>query len=46
MARTADSMLPWPEIITTGVSTCRSRIRASVDRPSAPGSHTSSRMTS
>ncbi len=41
MARTADSMLPCPEISTTCASTCRSRRRASVARPSMPGSHTS-----
>ena len=37
MARTADSTLPWPEMITTCASTCRSRMRASVARPSMPG---------
>ena len=37
IARTADSMLPWPEISTTCASTCRSRSRASVARPSMPG---------
>ncbi len=30
MARTADSMLPWPEMTTTCASTCRSRSRCSV----------------
>ena len=46
IARTADSMLPCPEIITTGASTRRSRSRASVARPSIPGSQMSSTMTS
>ena len=43
---TADSMLPCPEISTTCASTCRSRSRASVARPSMPGSQTSSTIRS
>ncbi len=39
-------MLPWPEIMTTGASTRRSRSRASVASPSMPGSQMSSTMTS
>src|SRR5262245_34148647 len=46
IARTADSMLPCPEISTTCESTCRSRRRASVASPSMPGSHTSSTIRS
>ena len=46
MARTADSMLPCPEIITTGASTWRSRSFSSVARPSMPGSQMSRTMTS
>ena len=46
IARTADSMLPWPEIITTGASTRRSRSRASVTSPSMPGSQMSSTIAS
>jgi hypothetical protein len=46
LALTADSMLPCPEIMTTGASTRRSRSRASVANPSMPGSQMSSTMTS
>ena len=46
IARTADSMLPWPEMSTTCASTWRSRSRASVARPSMPGSQTSSTIRS
>ena len=46
IARTADSMLPWPEITITWASTCRSRRRVSVASPSIPGSQMSSTMTS
>jgi hypothetical protein len=41
VARTAVSMLPWPEIITTAASLPCSRIRRKVSSPSISGSHTS-----
>ena len=46
IARTADSMLPWPEMTTICASTSRSRSFVSVARPSMPGSQMSSTMTS
>ncbi len=46
MARTAASTLPWPEMITTSASHSRSRMRASVARPSMRGSQMSSTTTS
>ena len=45
-AFTAVSMLPWPEITTTGTSGSRVRSRARVSRPSMPGSQTSRRTRS
>ena len=45
-ALTAVSMLPCPEITTTGTSGSRVRTRASVSRPSIFGSHTSRRSRS
>src|SRR5579862_5464603 len=46
VARTAVSMVPWPEIIMTSGAFSLSRIFPSVSRPSIPGSHTSSSTTS
>ena len=46
IARTADSILPWPEMITTCESICRSRSRCRVVSPSSPGSQMSSTITS
>jgi hypothetical protein len=45
-ALTAVSMLPWPEITTTGTSASRARMRESVSSPSIFGSQTSSRIRS
>ena len=46
IARTADSMFPWPETTTTCASTRRLRNASRVARPSRPGSQTSSKITS
>jgi hypothetical protein len=46
IARTADSMLPCPEIMITGASTRRSWSFCSVASPSIPGSQMSRTMAS
>src|SRR5258705_5603016 len=46
VARTAVSMVPWPEIMMTSGGLSRARIFCRVSSPSMPGSHTSSRTTS
>src|SRR5438105_11937635 len=46
VARTAVSMVPWPEMMMTSGASSMSRIRCSTSRPSMPGNHISSSTTS
>src|SRR5438270_8411901 len=46
VARTAVSMVPWPEIMMTSGGLSNSRILSRVSRPSTPGSQISSSTTS